>query len=571
MGKDSYFIGFDGFEAKKDLWNQVFSAFDGWAELRNIFAISKQLGFSKELDIDATQLNRRLSGSEGWGMYGDNFLSYRKNPEQYQACWMPHAFVPAEWIAIFRSFIRSVPDNFAQCTQVQQKFWEPAREVCGYLRAVIQYCQDPLPQDGRDWISAGMYVLICLFLQNGKRARPQFYEPPAPYTLAQLKKVRNQSQVREIHVALPKDQEMAAPEQDFSLWAYLRRAMEQREKADDWDPWEEERTPVISPAVIRRQRTTLRKAELCFPLYPDFSSGVFVSRQIPVWDRGQWRVISQLVRLPWEQRKTGEDFGRVRLEETVFEDDPQCSGVLLAANSWGSYRCVHFSVYREGLCMGANQDWDVLLLELNEDGLPRNREAERVLGTQGILQDGQEKKSITWTCGYDPEYLRCQLIDPDTMELIPIRGNQDPASGEYRCAVTLLCPCRVAVLKQRRLPEAPQWGTRLALAGYYHGLYGFHRDREKARAMMQQGALADDPYMAFEFGAFLKEKGSVAIAADFLSLGAEHGIPGAIFELAQLRLEQGNTEQAKSLLGSLWERGYRSYGGVSIDLLGEYT
>lgn len=91
---------------------------------------------------------------------------------------------------------------------------------------------------------------------------------------------------------------------------------------------------------------------------------------------------------------------------------------------------------------------------------------------------------------------------------------------------------------------------------------------------MKSGAENGDPVMAFDYGALLRRDGKLDEAERYLRLAAAKDIPGARFELAEL-LKEGKTAggiaEAGRPIDSLWDCGYRTYAGRSIDLLGVHS
>lgn len=190
---DVFFIGFDHYNCKEELWSKVFTSDNAWKSLRDQFAIDNQSGFDEIMAIEPQQLLRKLSGREVWGKYANHFLSYRQNNTHYCHYWLPHEFSPSEWKEIFKRFQSSIPAEEA-CPEHQKKYLPAAQKVSAYLDSVLTYCQSPCPEDEKAWLSAGMYTLICFFVQNGKRCKPQYYEPPAPYTLNDLQEAMQKKQ-----------------------------------------------------------------------------------------------------------------------------------------------------------------------------------------------------------------------------------------------------------------------------------------------------------------------------------------------------------------------------------------
>lgn len=182
MGKKAgFFVGFGTFHCRNEIWERFFFSDNSWQVLR--------IRLSLDNNLEAPQLNRKLSGSEAWGKYALPFLDYSKDAAIYRDSWNCQAFSSADCLEVFQHFQDSVPQDDEACPQEYKRFLPAARRVAEYLDAVKQYYALPLPERDKDWLAAGAYVLICLFLQNGKSIKsPRFISPPEPYSLDNLRK-----------------------------------------------------------------------------------------------------------------------------------------------------------------------------------------------------------------------------------------------------------------------------------------------------------------------------------------------------------------------------------------------
>ena len=110
----------------------------------------------------------------------------------------------------------------------------------------------------------------------------------------------------------------------------------------------------------------------------------------------------------------------------------------------------------------------------------------------------------------------------------------------------------------------------MAVSGYLHGLYGLKQNPKAAEQLMEKGAQAGDPQMAFEYGTLLMQNGRIHEAEKHLRFAADNNIPGALFELARLLKERGTATdmaEAEQLIYSLCQQGCRTYGTEPIDFL----
>lgn len=172
---------------------------------------------------------------------------------------------------------------------------------------------------------------------------------------------------------------------------------------------------------------------------------------------------------------------------------------------------------------------------------------------------------------YRPEYLRYLILDARTMEEIPKSFSRN-SMGEYQLSTVLPCPGRLIIVETITTNDGSEFAhDAVAVAGYLHGVYGLKKNPAAAERLMQKKAEEGDAPMAFEYGAFLRKEGKAKDAEMYLRMAAKENEDGAKFELAQLLLENGQTEEARQLIDQLWAKGRRTYGpGISIDLLEEH-
>ena len=170
----NYFNGFDGFDCREEIWYGVFHA--------DIYGYSKYLAeilsHPQDLPSNSSQFSRKLKGENAWTCEPKKFFSYSENPQAYRQSWLEQWTNPPGCLEIFRRFIASVPENTPNADY--KRFLPPARKVCSYLEQILLHCGS-YPADSKEWIAAGMYVLIAFFLQNSKSATPRFYCPPREY------------------------------------------------------------------------------------------------------------------------------------------------------------------------------------------------------------------------------------------------------------------------------------------------------------------------------------------------------------------------------------------------------
>ena len=596
--KPNFFNGYQDFNYNDVVWNGILKNVkdNDFIELLQLMRISDE------------QVTKKRTGNIAWGDSGNAFLQLCLDEQKYSKEWlMPfqkmienkeNYIEISECIRMFEFFNQSVPKT-KEALAFPSFLW-PAQKTAQYLCEVIRCCESVNPKKKVEWVAGGLYVLICLVLQNEKdiECNPWafvFCRPPAEYD-------PNPDWEPHMEVTAEANYELKIPDQiplaqkSYDFWSALHshfpdlenpEEVSETEEEDIWDGMVKE----IMPAQIHRERSSISKEEIlpCVTCSPDASVGAFLIEEVPVWNGGQWNIAERLYKLPWVEDPAkssvkgygppGSSMRSICINREVFSDNVAFNGICLSIDKQSDrYFSESFSLLYDYNCGRADHDLDVVILYLNENGHIQSREVEQMMKTYGVQwhanQNDVQKQEITYVCKFKQEYLRYIFLDPLTMEEIPIKGWQDPITGEYLISITLQYPGRFVVMKFVKTLQDNQKANRLALEGYLHGLYGFKKDIREAEKLMKRGALQEDPYMAFEFGALLKKKGLWRSAKNFLKIGADHGIAGSKFELAEILISSENSEdiqEASIMIDSLWEQGYRTYGtSRSIDLLNKH-
>jgi hypothetical protein len=260
--------------------------------------------------------------------------------------------------------------------------------------------------------------------------------------------------------------------------------------------------------------------------------------------------------------------------DLLLEDE--CHILLLTVAHDGSKGLLNTAVFTEDLKLYVSREpsnidfWDI-----DENGHSLDHELETLFDFCGVeLILDTPVQPVKWkkaTSDFDPAYLQYLLLDVQGRKEIVKTISRDPVTGAYKINAMLPCPGKLISIEVK--PEGGD-AESYALAGYLHGACGLKKNAQKAETLMLEGAKKGDNCMAFEYGAYLRTKSRHKEAEKYLRQAAQANIAGAQFELAELLKDKGSPEdttEARSLLDSLWERGYRTYGKTSIDLFGEHS
>lgn len=176
-----FFVGFGAFDCHADLWDAIFHVGSDTKELRELLSIKETL--TKET------FTNKMSGSKPWAdealavlNYRDTFVTVEKKEQlQYVTKWFDPWEHYSGCLALFNKFIASVPTEFPQ-DELEKPFYSVGCEVKAYLEKVVKHC-DKNKGENKEWITAGMYVLVTFFMQNGKEQIPQLHLhlPPEEY------------------------------------------------------------------------------------------------------------------------------------------------------------------------------------------------------------------------------------------------------------------------------------------------------------------------------------------------------------------------------------------------------
>lgn len=462
----------------------------------------------------------------------------------------------------------SVPENAPSSDLA--RFLPPARKVCGYLEQVLLHCGSH-PADSEEWLAAGMYVLMAFFLQNNKSTTPRFYCPPREYDPVRAKE--STVVVPDVVMNPPEDEEI-----QFDFFLTMRKRYEEMygKKAEE-DSDGSESSADISLANIRQE---LRPFSAVFTIIdPEgMTTYAYLVVEYLSFEEGKWCLRNMLREIPYEmETPSAEGQGRKFLvNSTLFAGEKNC-GLLITAAHDGSKAWVNAFVYTwDQRLYVSRESSDTSVVDIDENGHQRDSELEQLLDYCGVggfalepsTQPVKWKKAIS---DFDPAYLQYLILDVQGRKEIPKTISRDPLTGAYRIHATLPCPGKLITMEVTPIGESAE---SYAVAGYLHGAYGLKKDPQKAEKLMREGVENGDPAMAFEYGAFLRHKSKPAEAEKYLRQAAEADISGAQFELAELLKDRASPEdiaEARSLLDSLWEQGYRTYGQKSIDLWGEHS
>lgn len=563
-----YFNGFDGFDCRKEIWNGVFraNAHGGTKRLREI------LSDPKDLPEDSAVFTRKLKGENAWTCEPNKFFSYSEDPQAYRQFWLEQLTNPPGCLEVFRRFMASVPENVPNSDHA--RFLPPARKVCSYLEQILLHCGS-YPADSKEWIAAGMYVLTAFFLQNSKSATPHFYCPPREHDPVSAKE--STVVVPDVVMNPPEDEEI-----QFDFFLTMRKRYEEmfgkeaKEDSNNADNVKEEPSEIISLATARLE---LRPFSGNFTIIDPEGMTTYAYLLVDYLSIEEDKWCSRLMMRqipcktePCDDHPSAQNF----LVNTDFLMEDECHIILLTVSHDGSKGLMNMSVFTEDQKLYVSREpsnigfWDI-----DENGHYRDSELETLFDFCGVeLTLDTPVQPVKWkkaTSDFNPAYLQYLLLDVQGRKEIPKTISRDPVTGTYKIHAMLPCPGKLIAMEVKPIGGDAE---AYALAGYLHGAYGLKKNHQKAEELMREGTEKDDPVMAFEYGAYLRTKGKHKEAEKYLRQAAQANIAGAQFELAELLKDRGSPEdttEARSLLDSLWERGYRTYGKTSIDLFGEHS
>lgn len=576
------------------------------------------------IDLKDSPLSARISGSKAWASYGTPFLDYRNNYEEYMKNWVAKPLNRDACLNLFMAFRETIPeavlDEDGRLKPVDPKYELTARflpaamAICKFLEDVDAYYKLPLNEYDDKWVHAGMFSLICLFLQNGKRAVPQFFTPPTPpsglnassdvprppsYTPDSLKMILEENSSEKKRESVEPEEEkvicptfsssresFGAPETGvlpFDLFSHAQNFFQDQIPEDIaiTSVQENQHSSIITPAEIHRKQIQFSKTYTLNNPFQVFQSGLFLIdkhlfRKNP--SSHQCFIRQKLRAIPYRTDAISREY---QIETNCFEDNMAIDAVFLDCKEE-----LHFCYAIPVRFSDTGINWpgasakgkNYFTLSIDEYGHSKQHHLEHMLDAFQIAPLQQENvyrpAQRTATVSFRREYLDYQFINVDTMVEIPITQSRNEATGEYQLNLTVPCPCTLAIIRNAISSLTPEEAELLQVSGYLHGIYGLKKNQDLAIAIMKAKA-GYYPQLAFQYGAYLRTHGSINDAESHLRQAAEHGIPGAQFELAALLKEKNTTEalvESEQLLDILWKQGYRTYGvHTSVDLLNKYS
>ena len=593
-----FFRGFPEFDCREKIWRGIFHANTSADTLRKALLLPE----SKK-SLSKSVLSRMMSGATGWGMeWPAGFLALSSNADAYNAQWMPRFLgkdkLPSEACAqALRDFVECYP----KFDWTNASFLKPAAdETRAYLAEINRYLSEHAPEERGEWLAAGLYSLICLFLQNAKDYQkhhsPKCCRPPKEWdpALSQAAKSKLPATAERIldvgsiqaDTVLPKNMDFASPEipaLPFDFFAYVQQKFEKAGNTGE-EPWiadatihlNELETTMITPAEIHRKVVQVSKTIVApQELYDPAKVGVLLIED---------RLISRNTLLLKLRAAPYTDYGifgrEFLLESTQLDDDVGIKFLFLSPE--GSYvsasplmhltdsQCYYLD---NGDLLSAR---DILYLDIDETGALRDPQTEWALTNYGVLKPpATPGKLRKVTAELKTEYAQYFLMDTETMTEVPKHQAYNPQTGAAELSIIIPCPCKLAVIKMPRRRLSAEQYELLVLSGYTHGLFGLEQDEFRSAALCVEIEKEDPPQRLFQTCAGLKRRCSCRpYVEEGLRIAANANIPGAKFELAELLMAQRTpeaTEEARQLIAWLWDRGYRTYGPTkSIDLLGEH-
>ncbi len=555
------FNGFPGFDCRENIWWGVFrsNAYGGSERLRELLSMPEYL--------DASVFSRKQKGDVAWSGEEDAFLRYSESAGEYSSKWLSKFICPVGCLDLFRRFIASVPAESPG--PEYDRFLPAARKLCVYLEQILLHC-GTAPADSTRWTAAGMYALTAFFLQNGKTTVPRFYCPPREYDPVSAKE--SAIVVPAVVMNPPEEEEI-----QFDFFLAMRKRFEKlfgdKEKEISSDRSTEEVSDKICLAVAR-QKLRPFSGDLTIITPEGMTTYAYLIMEFVSFEAGNWCLRNMMRKIPYktelrDDHSTAQKF--LVAQDLLLETE--CHTIILTVAHDGSKGLLNTAIFTEDQKLYVSRKpTNVGIYEIDENGHHRDTEMEMLLDFCGVvLTSKTPAQPVKWkkaTSDFDPVYLQYLMLDAQGGKEISKTISRDPLTGRYRIHAMIPCHGKMMVIELK-----PEGGVAedYALAGYLHGTYGLKKDHQKAEKLMRKGAENGNQAMAFEYGALLRCKNKPAEAETYLRQAAE--VPGAKIELAELLKEKGSPEdiaEARSLVNSLWEQGYRVYGEASIDLFGEH-
>lgn len=584
-----FFVGFGSFHCRTYIWKPFFPETKiGKKKLRDSLSIDVIEEINKEeikvgegWRLASQALARKISGAEPWGKYAGAFLGYNKEYEKrYYDRWGKLKFPIETCRNIFEAFRESVPEE-KNCKEEHKKYLEPARKILEYLSEVERYFALPLSEYDEAWLNAGMYVLICLFLQNCKDEIPEYREPPEKYSLLRLRALIANNGEEPPEEAKPEaagqfykapDGAFHSPELEealpFDLFAQAEAFFEKKGGSTRYQPFD----PVITPAEVRRKRVPYSKTCTVGEAFGTYRTGYFFYEDFLIGEEpdGDTEYLGHRARFA---PSTSDGVNRsFRLEGTCFEDKTmEAFELIVEDRSEGFYI---FPLRFDDHTVGPVFVENAIRIDIDSYGYPIKHSMDRLMKSYQIREELQPCPGFRrYAVPLKREYLNYQIINAETMEVLPMQRSRD-RQGQEQLIVVIPSPCKLVILNNEPTALTEEERLLFYFRGYMHGVYGLKKSLFQARLELEAGLYHTDRrcacQCAFQYGVYMRTQGNAAAAEEYLRRAAED-LPGARFELAMLLLERDPlSPEGEELLESLWAEGYRYYGLTSIDLLNKH-
>lgn len=595
------FGGFGSFDVYERIWDGVFQ--------KNHNLLRTVLSLTNPEILDDITLSRKLNCTVSWTWERDCILEYRNNEEDYKQIWLDNIPTHPNYKELFEAFCKSVP---SKTDAWSDRYLPSATKVCDYLTKLLPLC-NPEAKDSVIAAAAGLYVLVCFFVQNQRKIKGGriLCVPPAKYNPVAVANNEKESTIAPQHtegkpagaivnvypeasesdvVSVFPSEELHSPESvlPFDFFEHVKTKFIEMQSAKnlsshkDTEDGNKQVPDSITPSAVRQQKTTV----LCsFELaeVPGFNSHAFIIEKCV---KRIGNVLHPRIKLRKLSRSTRNNDGMTihtfLLHHEQMSSDTICEGIIISVETNGT-RCRLYSFdltssgkwNRFDSVSISPSSWRFTTVDIDKDGYLADREMEDMLDFCDVRPSEPNRyphipERTAISRKMDRDFLNYRILDRNTLKEIPKHPVRDQITGERQIGITVPCPGQMIVLEMDSISLR---GDLLAVLGNLYGLYGCDQDELEANVIMAKGACKDgDPQMAFQYGAYLKCKGYIRDAESYLRIAAKQNIPGAKFELAELLLEQKNSAEVRQLIDDLWSQGFRTYGATqSIDLFGEHT
>lgn len=577
------FTGSPAFDSRERIWDGIFHAGNSRALLCDVLDLSDR-------SEDRSTFNKMKNGTRGWDGYArGRFLhlaaSEEKDKDNYRTAWLNKLIASP---VIRFSEIREVLTDFVEICPDRtwpDVFGQVGNQVRGYLTVINSRTKTLSPDDAicKEYLAAGLYSLVCLFLQNAKSCTPVFRRPAEAWDpvvkYAEPEDDKSGREDNPVVVTLPPEAGLYAPEErelHFDLFSHIKEKLAEQEVAEAESGQQCDVPPVITPSLVRQQPVEIT-GSFEIAEVPGFDSHAFlIDTQVRVIGN-QYQPRLTLRRLYRTTRKAGGmDIRTYQYSQQALLTLTAFEGIIISTEKDGTRCRLHsFTVTKsektgrfDSLSMGPCK-LKFAVVDIDRDGYLAEQELDELLDFCDVHPEkaGRNVHSLERSAvsgKLDPDYLNYLVLDRRTLQEIPKHPVRDRLTGARQLAITVPCPGQLIVLQ---MDTGSLRADLLAAGGMMYGLYGCEQSVEDVNEILMKGVwTGDNSLMAFQYGAYLRCKGMPDIAVDYLRTAAAANIPGAVYELAELLTQQGQTEEAGSLIQSLLDKGYRSYGAFPIKL-----